>query len=151
MAPRFQVHGRFRKRAPDYSQLGLFTTAQLDAVRKTGRQVVHEVLRVPSIACTNAPARDKFGVRAKSSPRPHVTVTELAAQFFRHVLFFRVAELPCGIRAITAAKSLFLPLSQQRSRNTRLAGGEDWIRTRGCVSPTHFASVLGLEVAQYGG
>ena len=31
MALRFQVHGRFRKRAPDYSQLGLFTSAPGEA------------------------------------------------------------------------------------------------------------------------
>ena len=40
----------------------------------------------------------------------------------------------CDIRAFWAAKSTFRAERHQERENARLAGGEDWIRTRGCVS-----------------
>jgi hypothetical protein len=43
------------------------------------------------------------------------------------------------------------PAGHRRMKSKRLAGGEDWIRTRGCVPTTHFAVVLGMEVAHYDG
>jgi hypothetical protein len=42
---------------------------------------------------------------------------------------------PCDIRAFWAAKSSFWTERHRQRERARLAGGEDWIRTRGCVSP----------------
>ena len=67
---------------------------QLDAVGQPSGQVVHEVLGIPSIARAHAPAGNQFSVRTNCGPRPHVTIAKLAAKFFRHILFLRIAELP---------------------------------------------------------
>jgi hypothetical protein len=37
--------------------------------------------------------------------------------------------------ALSAGKSIFQPNALRRMKSKRLTGGEDWIRTRGCVSP----------------
>ena len=42
---------------------------------------------------------------------------------------------PGDSRAFWAGKSPFRAERNRETENGRLAGGEDWIRTRGCVSP----------------
>jgi hypothetical protein len=48
---------------------------------------------------------------------------------------------PCDIRAFWAAKSSFWAERHREREKARLAGGEDWIRTRSCVSPDNRAFI----------
>jgi hypothetical protein len=63
------------------------------------------------------------------------------------------------IRAFWAAKSTFRAERHQEREKARLAGGEDWIRTRGCFSPddralladkVHISPVCGEQRFQTG-
>ena len=55
-----------------------------------------------------------------------------------------------GILAACRGEFVSAPLSPkcQRKEKTRLAGGEDWIRTRGCVSPDD-GGLLGRQRAYF--
>src|ERR1022692_4733852 len=57
MAPRFQVNGHFRKPAPDYSQLGLFTSLPAEAVIAAlpGEDTISGVLELPQTEETDGP------------------------------------------------------------------------------------------------
>jgi len=86
LSSKSQVHG---------SQVSAMAVCgQLNAIGETRSEVGHEVLRVPSIAPTHSPARNNLGVSAVCRPSLIATVTELAAQIGRNILFLRVAERP---------------------------------------------------------
>src|SRR5438477_9726578 len=60
----------------DSSQVGVVPICcELDAMRQTFFQIVHEVIGRVCMATTNKPTRDKLCFRIYSDPRPHVAPT----------------------------------------------------------------------------
>lgn len=81
-------------------------SSQLNAVRKTGSQVIHEALGVIRRAPANTPAGNEFGIRAEGCPCPHISVAKLPALIGGHVLFLRVAERPDFIALDSLARQV---------------------------------------------
>lgn len=69
-------------------------SSELNAIRETSGEIVHEVLSVPCGPSPDAPARNKFGICANRRPRPHIAIAEFSAQVAGNILFFRIAERP---------------------------------------------------------
>jgi hypothetical protein len=56
---------------------------QLNAMGKTFRKIVHEVIRASSIALANEPARNEFGIRIERNPRPNIASAKFASPFHK--------------------------------------------------------------------
>lgn len=79
----------------DCVQIGTVAVCrQLDPVRQAARQIADELRGIHSATTSNMPARNQLRVRTNRGPSPHVTKAKLALQFFRQILFLRIAEGP---------------------------------------------------------
>jgi hypothetical protein len=92
---------------------------QLNAIRKTFGQVIHEMLRVPCVSTANTPARNNLGIRTNRRPRPDITEPKLTALLFRNVLVLGVAERPNFVTlnslALEVAENLVLEVAASRT------------------------------------
>lgn len=83
------------KRKLNGSQINVVAVrGELHAIGESRSQIVHEVLRVPRGAASNAPARNQLGVSIQRCPRPNVSIAELSALVGWYVLILRVAKAP---------------------------------------------------------
>ena len=93
------------KRAFDRIQIDSVTVSgELDTASKAIRQILHKVIGSRSVSVADEVANQEFRVSINCRPRPHITITKLAALGLRHVLFLSIAELPDFI-ALDAARS----------------------------------------------
>ncbi len=67
---------------------------QLNAISKTAGQIVHKSLGGLRSPRAESERGNQFSIGINRNPRPNVSISELAAQLFRDILFLRVAELP---------------------------------------------------------
>ncbi len=98
VAVQFDKHGIINFRTEgSLNGIQIYSVAvrgQLDTIGETRSQIGDEVVRVASRATTYQPARNQLRISTQCSPCPNVTITKLAAQFFRKVFFLRIAERP---------------------------------------------------------
>lgn len=67
---------------------------ELYAVRKTIREIVHELISGLGIAAADCPREYQLGIRVQADPRPDIAVSQLAFLFCGHVLTARIAKRP---------------------------------------------------------
>lgn len=66
----------------------------LNSLRESLSEIVHEHLRMERVATTDEPVRNDLGVRTNRRPGPQVTHAENRRMILRKVLFLRVTERP---------------------------------------------------------
>lgn len=78
-------------------------SCELNAVSKSGREIVNECLGVFCGSFSNEPGNSQFAVGINCDPSPNISKTKLPDFFFWYVLTFRITERPNFITLNMAA------------------------------------------------